>query len=154
MKLYLIQHAEAKAEAEDPKRDLTDEGIRTAKSVANQLAGRESVQATVIWHSGKTRAEHTAVILSDSFSADGAAERHSNLAPDDDASIVAKELEITDESTAIVGHLPYLSRLASFLLTGKSDEELIRFQYGCVLCLERDNGKWRIRWFLTPDMIP
>ncbi|MCL4500363.1 MAG: hypothetical protein M1438_00725 [Deltaproteobacteria bacterium] len=37
MLLYLVQHAEAKSEAEDPQRDLTAKGLRDIQKTAAYL---------------------------------------------------------------------------------------------------------------------
>lgn len=52
----------------------------------------------------------------------------------------------------IVGHLPHLSRLASSLLTGRQDAEVVGFQYGGVVCLERTNDGWKLGWMIVPDL--
>ena len=54
MFLYLVQHAEAKREEEDPRRDLTQKGRIDIESVAHHLK-RLNVQVKQILHSGKTR---------------------------------------------------------------------------------------------------
>jgi len=38
MRIYLVQHGEAKKENEDPLRPLTEEGIKNAEKVASHLA--------------------------------------------------------------------------------------------------------------------
>ena len=54
----------------------------------------------------------------------------------------------------IVGHLPYLSRLLSVLLGAQQDRPLVAFQMGGVVHLERDdNGEWRLRWILAPELL-
>ena len=63
MFLYLVQHAEAKEKAEDPRRDLTDKGRLDIENVAHTMK-RLNVQIRQIFHSGKTRAQCTANVLS------------------------------------------------------------------------------------------
>jgi phosphohistidine phosphatase SixA len=62
MFLYLVQHAEAKREEEDPAGDLTDKGRADFEAVARHLK-RLNLQVKQIIHSGKTRAESTALAL-------------------------------------------------------------------------------------------
>jgi len=52
----------------------------------------------------------------------------------------------------LVGHLPFMERLASFLITGSADKPVIRFQNSGIVCLEKetDAGHWTIRWTLFP----
>ncbi|HDD66024.1 MAG TPA: phosphohistidine phosphatase SixA, partial [Nitrososphaeria archaeon] len=62
MKVYLVQHGEAKREEEDPARPLTEEGKREVEDVARFLA-ELGVRVDRILHSGKLRAAQTANIL-------------------------------------------------------------------------------------------
>lgn len=61
MKLYLVQHGEAKRKEEDPSRPLTNKGIKDAEKVAKYISKLE-VKAKKIFHSGKLRAKQTAEI--------------------------------------------------------------------------------------------
>ena len=46
----------------------------------------------------------------------------------------------------IIGHLPFLSNLASVLLTGKKKHSPISFKYSGVVCVEKSSeGKWSAR---------
>ncbi len=54
--LYLVQHGAAKAEAEDPKRGLTDEGRRTVERMAEFLSNLH-LPLDRFEHSGKLRAK-------------------------------------------------------------------------------------------------
>ena len=66
MKLYLVQHGEAKSEKEDPDRSLTDRGTAEIRAVA-EAAKRAGLKPAQIYHSGKTRAQQTADILADAL---------------------------------------------------------------------------------------
>jgi len=65
--------------------------------------------------------------------------------------------EILDETedTIIAGHLPFMSKLASRLVTGNEDETVVHFKPGSVACLERgENGDgWTVQWFLRPELL-
>ncbi len=53
----------------------------------------------------------------------------------------------------IVGHLPFLDKLASFLLCGEENPSLILFQYGAIVCLKgKEDKRWEIASILTPEM--
>ena len=62
MKLYLVQHGEAKSEAEDPERSLTSRGEEETRQISN-AAKRLGIRPSRIYHSGKRRAEQTAGII-------------------------------------------------------------------------------------------
>lgn len=54
----------------------------------------------------------------------------------------------------LIGHLPHLNKLASTLMTGDKNKEIIKFRNVGVVCLERDEqGKWTILWAIPPEMI-
>ena len=62
MTLYLVQHGEAKAEAEDPEWPLTARGRDDIGCLAALLA-RTGVRVARLDHSGKRRAQETAELL-------------------------------------------------------------------------------------------
>ena len=50
---------------------------------------------------------------------------------------------------------PIARLLASLLLTGDTDEEIVHFQPGTVLCLERSesDGGWAVTWAVRPELL-
>lgn len=62
VKLFLIQHGEAKTKDEDPAKPLTEHGAAVVETMA-AWAARAGVQVSEIRHSGKRRAEQTADIF-------------------------------------------------------------------------------------------
>ena len=44
-------------------------------------------------------------------------------------------------------------KLSGLLLTDNSDKEIIDFKNGCVVCLEKEEGKWSIEWMVTPQIL-
>jgi phosphohistidine phosphatase len=136
MVLYLVQHAEAKREAEDPARDLTPKGHLDIENVAHHLT-RLKVQVRRIWHSGKTRAQSTANVLGGHLKPPAGVSEAPGLAPLDDPAIWAGRIANTDEDILLVGHLPHLSRLAAILITGDKERSVINFQMGGVVRLRR-----------------
>jgi len=53
----------------------------------------------------------------------------------------------------IVSHLPLVGRLASYLLVGDEDAELLHFRTGTVACLALDSGSRRVEWMLSPSVV-
>lgn len=152
MRLYLVQHGEAKDKTEDPARPLTEKGYNDVDRVGKALS-RAMVQVRAIWHSGKQRAMETAKILSLTVeSAEGTIARE-DLSPNDPVDPICDELETAGVDVMIVGHLPFLNRLASLLISDDEDGESVLFQKGAVLCLDRDNDNWSVAWMLTPDIL-
>ena len=64
MDLYLMQHGQATTETEDPERPLTDAG-RAAVQRAAQRARAAGVRISGCLHSGKLRAEQTALLVAE-----------------------------------------------------------------------------------------
>ncbi len=152
MFLYLVQHAEANREEEDPTRDLSVKGREDIRKVA-QFAGKVQVTVNRILHSGKTRALRTAKILAAELKQAQSSAVADGLAPLDDPAIWADRLESLDEDLVLVGHLPHLARLASRLLCGAQELSVINFKMGGMVCLKRESpGRWALEWMLIPDM--
>jgi len=146
MKLYLVQHGLAKSADEDPKRPLSPQGIEETEKTALFLASK-SLNPKKIFHSSKLRAKETAGIIAAKTSPGVSAIEKEGLAPKDDPVIWMKNLEEENDDVMLVGHLPQLARLASLLLCGNSEKEVVRFSNSCVVCLERnDDGLWRLVW--------
>jgi phosphohistidine phosphatase len=151
MYVYLIQHAKAKPEEEDPERGITDEGAAEARECFAFLA-RQRPAVDEIWHSGKKRAGQTAEILNEALGSVEVVAEHPGLAPNDEVQSTAEELKSSDKSTAVVGHMPHLAKLASYLLAGDETREVIRFRNAGVVCLEREGSSWRVCWMVTPEL--
>lgn len=149
MELYLMQHGEAKPEKEDPDRPLTGRGETEVGRVA-ALAARAGVRIDEARHSGKTRARQTAEILAAALN--GRLREVEGLKPKDDPEATRREVEILDGAVALVGHLPHLERLASLLLAGDAERGVVAFRPGGLVALARDEGTWRLRWALVPEL--
>jgi phosphohistidine phosphatase len=151
MRVYLVQHGEAKSEEQDPQRHLTDSGIDEVRRVADFLRPLELVVDTV-WHSGKTRAQQTGELLAEVLRT--RLEQRAGLGPKDQVAATKEALERTGGNLMIVGHLPFLGKLAALLVAGTEENEIVKFQFGCVLCLERHDGeKWKVAWMITPALL-
>ncbi len=153
MFLYLVQHAEAKPEEEDPVRDLTDKGRLEIENVAHHLK-RLNVQVKQIFHSGKTRAETTAKVLAWHLKPPAGVSEASGLAPLDDPEIWADRVAPLDEDILAVGHLPHLGKLAALLMTGDKERSVVNFRMGGVVRLKRlAAGQWAVDWMVLPEII-
>ena len=153
MFLYLIQHAEAQREEEDPARDLTARDRIDIENVAHHLK-RLNVRVKQILHSGKTRAQSTANVLAGHLKPPAGVSEASGLAPLDDPEIWAGRIAQIDEDILLVGHLPHLARLAALLLTGEPEKTVINFQMGGVVRLRRMAAdQWAVDWLVVPEII-
>ncbi len=153
MLLYLVQHAEAKREEEDPSRGLTDKGLQDITKVALH-AQKLNVTITKIFHSGKTRALQTAQVLAEHVKPNKGITEIDGLAPMDDPEIWKGRITQVNEDIALVGHLPHLGRLSSLLLCGDKERNIIDFKMGGLVCLKRfEDGHWSVEWMITPEVI-
>jgi phosphohistidine phosphatase len=158
LEVYLIQHAESKSKEEDPARPLTDDGRKMVEMVGEHLA-RLGIGFERVFHSGKLRAQQTAEILADRLNIDEKVEAHAGLDPLDPVKPTAQWLSEQTQhglrTVAIVGHLPFLDRLASLLVTGNETTGVIAFQHtGVVNLTPKAQGKgYAVRWVLTPELI-
>jgi phosphohistidine phosphatase len=151
MCIYLVQHGESKSEEEDPQRHLTDRGIDEVRRVVDFLRPLELV-VDAVWHSGKTRAQQTGELLAEVLRA-RLVER-AGLGPKDQVTATKQALEQIDGNLMIVGHMPFLGKLAALLVTGSEENEIVEFQFGSVLCMEcRDDVKWKVAWMITPALL-
>lgn len=150
MKLYLVQHGLSLPEEKDPQRQLSEEGKEVVGKVAKFLKAK-NIKVDHIWHSKKMRSVQTAQIIADSISHITIDERN-DLNPMDSVDKFPNEFQKLNKDLMIVGHLPFLQKLASLLLTGSDNLESISFKYSGVICLECQE-RWKIGWFLTPDLV-
>jgi phosphohistidine phosphatase len=151
MYVYLVQHAEAKSKQEDPERPLTEKGRHAIESVARSAA-RLGLKLGQIRHSGKTRAEETALVLAGKLNPDKGMSPVSGLGPLDDVKPVAEELAGVDDPVMLVGHLPFMERMVGQLVTGNPELPVVNFQNGAIVCLTRNDERWQVSWILTPEM--
>ena len=153
MNLYLIQHAEAVVKEQDPERPLSSKGLADIKKIAEFVAKNCHLGAEHILHSGKLRARQTAEILATELNVPTPLETD-GLAPLDAPTIWAERLMARTENVILVGHLPYMSKLASTLLCGVSETEVIYFQMGGMVALSREEKLWSLRWMIVPTILP
>ena len=148
MEIYLVQHGEAKSEEEDPERSLTNKGKEEVGHVAAHTA--KLVNIHTIKHSPKLRAKQTADIFA-THNPHASSVQEDGLKPLDDPGIAKKMIESQNENLMLVGHLPHMNKLASLLLTGNAEADVISFRMGAVVCLEK-HEKWRVKWIFTPEL--
>lgn len=150
MKLYLVQHGEAKSEKEDPERSLTDWGREEIERVAKATKPL-GITPSVIYHSGKLRARQTAEILGKALNL--TFQQEEGLNPNDPILPWVERISQENRDLMIVGHLPFLDKLASYLLCRDENARLILFRYGAIVCLtQKEDKRWAVLWILTPEM--
>ena len=153
MFIYLVQHAEATKEDVDPSRSLSEKGLQDIKKVASYVS-QLNIKVYKIFHSGKLRAKQTAEVLSENLKPTKGITEVGGLAPLDDADIWEERLKGMTDDIVLVGHLPHLDKLASLLLCGNADKNIVSFKMAGIVCLKRnDIGEWSLQWMLTPEVV-
>jgi phosphohistidine phosphatase len=106
-----------------------------------------------ILHSGKTRAQQTAGVWGEILGGVEVAQADA-MYPAAGPTVWAGRLGREADDLMLVGHLPHLRRLASLLLCGDAGSEVVAFENGGVVCLERNpEGRWALRWALIPGIV-
>lgn len=149
MKLYLVQHGLAVDKAIDPDRPLSEQGRQQVQAMAAWLQ-KANINVGQIHHSGKARAQQTAELYASTLNA-SSVQSIEGIKPNDDVSSMAQTIDKLDVDTMIVGHLPFMQRMVSWLLTG-SEEMACHYLPGSVVCLEKEDN-WSLQWMLRPDLI-
>ncbi len=153
MKLYLVQHAKAAPTEVNAQRPLTEEGRRDVQKVA-AFVKPLNLCVDYLWHSGKRRAAETAELLAEVINIKEATIARDGLGPNDDVTALRDELLSSQEDIMVVGHLPFLSKLASLLLTGSESAETVAFKNAGIVCLSRsETNQWQVDWVVTPELI-
>ncbi len=151
MELYLVQHGIAVSEEVDPHKGISREGRLQTLRVLAFLCVKD-FNVDVLWHSKKQRAVDTAYVIQDNISIKEVVARD-DLSPLSEIKDLPNEIIQLDKNLMIVGHLPFLGRLVSQLITGSDNYELVSFKHSGVVCLDYKDSKWRIKWIVAPDII-
>jgi len=153
MKLYIVRHGRAASSVVDPQRALTQQGRAEVRKLADFIR-RLDISVDSVWHSGKLRAAQTAEILAGAMTVKEPLTAHTGLAPNDDPSLMIEELVATDRDMMIVGHLPFVARLAAVLLIGSDAANPIAFKEATIASLNSPTpDNWQIEWLLGPEIL-
>jgi phosphohistidine phosphatase len=152
MALYLVQHGKSLPKDQDPDQGLSAEGIAETERIA-KLAGDAGFSVSQIKHSVKTRARQTAEIFAGALNPKQGIREVSGIKPLDDVAEYAANIDPI-EDIMLVGHLPFMERMTSFLITGSTDKPVFKFQNSGIVCLDKDPEAqaWVIRWTLMPQI--
>jgi len=165
MRLYLVQHGDAVPREENSGRPLSDKGRADVERLAVLLA-RARPAITRIIHSGKARTFETARIFARTIAPGVEVEEAAaGLAANDSTDLFFQAVESwrndvdvgaeTAGGVMLVGHLPFMGKLASRLVTGMEDAAVAVFQPGGVLCLEWGGQAlgWSVAWMAPPELL-
>ena len=155
MALFLVQHGKSVIKAMDPQPGLSDLGIEETNRIAPVAKGY-GIPVKAIVHSGKKRAEQTAAIYHRVLELKTPLEVISGINPLDDVRIFAAGID-PQVNKMVVGHMPFMERLVSYLTTGSEEIRVYQFQNSGIVCLDCGQGRdgepdWFIKWTLNPNI--
>lgn len=150
MALYLVQHGISLTKDQDPEKGLSPAGVKQSKLIAG-VAQNYQVTVRRIVHSGLKRALQTAELFQAFLAPDMACEQIDGIRPMDDVIAFANTIDVS-QHCLVVGHLPFMERLVSYLTTGNPDMLVYKFQNSGLVCLDADGDNWFIKWTLNPNV--
>lgn len=155
MALFLVQHGISAAKDIDPDKGLTSQGIKETGKIA-QVAKGYNIRVGKIVHSGKKRAEQTAKIYHETLSVKIPLQMVAGINPMDDVRAFAATIAPASD-LLVVGHLPFMQRLLSYLTAGSEKLKIYQFQNSGIVCLDTSEGangtfEWFIKWTINPHI--
>ena len=152
MRLLLARHGQSNSGDVDPDKGLTKTGIKDIMKLAESIKHLD-IGVDEIWHSGKTRASQTAEILSSTVKSNKGILAKDGLKPNDPVEPIANEITAYRADLMLVGHLPFMSKLASLLLANSENRCSVSFYNGSLACFEYDKGDWSLSWLIHPELV-
>jgi len=153
LKVLLARHGESTSTMENPQRPLAITGRQHAEQMASWLHGC-GYDVEKVLHSSKLRARQTAKIFGCRMGIHAAHVREiDGINPHDAPEPIADLIDLESGSLLMVSHLPFLNRLASFMLTGDPHRLQFQFSDAGALVLAKVSGGWRIEAVVGHQMI-
>ncbi|OGG00499.1 MAG: phosphohistidine phosphatase SixA [Candidatus Glassbacteria bacterium RIFCSPLOWO2_12_FULL_58_11] len=152
MKVYLVRHGKALPPELDRSQPLSEEGRTEISHVARTLQNM-NLSLGCIFHSGKLRAEETAVLIGDALQPAEGVRAVGGLKPNDEPAEALELISAAESDLMLVSHLPLLDRILSALVGPAEREEWPTFECGSLVGVERIGDRWQIFRQLGPSMI-
>ena len=153
MKLFIMRHGEAMSSQLDPSQPLSPAGIFGIQNLASYLTTL-NLQINHIIHSPRLRAVMTAKIMAQALHPEQVTKAKNSL---DQISLLEETVHLIQElqdNTLLIGHMPFVSQLISYLSTGSTQHAVVCFSPGTLVCLEPgEQPNWIINWVLNPTIV-
>ena len=152
MKLYLVRHGEAVVSDNGGDVALSELGKFEVEKSGTEIADRIDNLDT-IFHSNKLRAHQTAKIIQTKLKFDATVPMNEmeGLKPNDSAEEIAEWAGQVQNDIMLVGHLPFMNKLAGILLKESEKNYSLSFGTASVASFERGkSGDWMLLWFFNP----
>lgn len=142
MKVFLVRHGDYVHPDYDSSKPLSPKGEADVTNLGKWLKEQGHCPSK-IFHSGVKRANQTADILSREMEC-SAPQEVENLKPNSEVNFWGDKLEEYSEDIMLVGHMPYMGDLVTYLTTGDC---CCGFNTSEVICLEKKMpGHWQKLW--------
>ena len=150
MELYLVRHGDVDASASmgdaSGGPSLTEAGLQSVKRCAN-FASRLGVQVEEIRHSQALRSIQTAQEFEQALHCPK--RQVSGIGPDDDINPLRREAAGLKHNIMLVGHLPFLNRIAGALLAQDESMPVVVFHPASLVRLDRrEDTRWSLQLVL------
>lgn len=150
MALFLVQHGRSLSKDKDPEKGLSDAGKQDSRRIAD-VAKSYAIPVAKIVHSGKKRAAQTGIIFQDALQPKLDLAKIFGINPMDDVKAFGDTIDPAAD-LMVVGHLPFMEKLVSYLTAGLEEKRVYKFQNSGIVCLGREDNDWFIKWTLNPDI--
>ena len=150
MALFLVQHGLSLSKDKDPDKGLSNAGKEDTRRIAD-VAKTYTISVAKIVHSGKKRAAQTGIIFQDALQPKSGIAEISGINPMDDVKAFGDTIDPA-ANLMVVGHLPFMEKLVSYLTAGLEDKRIYKFQNSGIVCLDREDNGWFIKWTLNPNI--
>lgn len=148
--LYLIRHGQALQHVVDAERPLSARGEADIARLARFLTN-SGVQPRLLLHSGLRRAAQTAQLLAAALG--GEVRCDPGIGPLEPVGPFIGRLADLGPDVIVCSHMPFLGDLASTLLCNAAESSGIAISPGTMLCLDRKELVWTMRWMLPPAVL-
>lgn len=148
--LYLVRHGEARNDAPDDARALTERGASEVGRIA-AWAARAEIAPVEIRHSGKRRAQQTAELFAASLHPERGVHEMRGIAPNDDPVAFAQSIAHESDAVLIVSHLPFLAHVVAALVG--SELPVVDFHPATLVALVQMHDRFVIDCVVHPGVV-
>lgn len=149
MYLYLMRHAEALAAHEAPQRSLSERGKEQVAKIASFIQNN-NLNFTHIYHSDKARSYESAQLIAEQGNFSDKLHYERVLNPDYGVGELTGFVESLTTDSLLVGHLPNLELLSTYLLTGIYEPPILSFNVAALVCFKKTSSRWTLEFFIEP----
>ena len=154
MELYLVRHGDVDPNVGDAGAGppLTEAGLAHVRRCAN-FAAQLGVKVDEIRHSDALRSIQTAQEFEQILQC--ARKQVTGIGPDDDINPLRREAAGLKQKIMVIGHIPYLNRIAGALLAQDESMPVVVFHPASLVRLDRrEDARWSLQLVLPVSLMP